>query len=82
MTILRYEVQRTEFFIILGHFLPFYAPNDVENQNFEKMKKTPTDIITLLMCTINNSPEIWRATDKICYHFGPFFVLVHAYLKK
>ena len=49
MTILRYEVQRTEFFIILGHFLPFYAPNDVENQNFEKMKKTPTDIITLLL---------------------------------
>ena len=35
----------TELFVILGHFLPFYPPNKPENQNFEKMKKTPGDII-------------------------------------
>ena len=36
---LRYWVLRTDFFIILGHFLPFYNP---KNQNFEKMKKKNT----------------------------------------
>ena len=34
-------------FVILDHFLPFYPPMDPENQNFEKMKKTPEDIIIL-----------------------------------
>ena len=29
-----------EFFVILGHFLPFYPPNKPKNLNFEKMKKT------------------------------------------
>ena len=25
--------------VIMGHFLPFYPPNNPENQNFEKMGK-------------------------------------------
>ena len=29
----------TEFLFIVGHFLPFYSPNDPKNQNCEKMKK-------------------------------------------
>ena len=29
----------TDFFVILNNFLPFYAPNNPENQNFEKMKR-------------------------------------------
>ena len=35
---LRYGVKRTEFFVILGYFLPFYhpPPNNPTNQNFEK----------------------------------------------
>ena len=37
----RYGVIQTEFFVILSIFLPFYPPNDPENQNFEKMKKMP-----------------------------------------
>ena len=37
----------------MGHFLPFYSPNSLKNQNFEKMKKTPWDIIILHMCTKN-----------------------------
>ena len=37
---LRYKVQRTKFFVILGHFLPFDPPNNPKNQNFEKMKKS------------------------------------------
>ena len=38
---LRYEVWQTEFFVILDHYLPFYPPNNLKNQNFEKLKKTP-----------------------------------------
>ena len=33
------ECEQTEFLVILGHFLYFYTPNNLENQNFEKMKK-------------------------------------------
>ena len=50
---LRYRVRKTVFFVILGHFLSFYPPNDNENQNFKKMKKIPADIILLQMCTLN-----------------------------
>ena len=52
---LRYKVQQTAFFVILDHFLPFYLPNNPENQNFEKMKNTLGDIINLHKCTINNN---------------------------
>ena len=50
---LRYEVRNTEFFVILGHFLPFYSPNNLKNQNFEKMKKESGYIILFHMYTIN-----------------------------
>ena len=43
---------------IFYHFRPFFAflpPNNSKNQNFEKMKKNPGDIIILQMCTINNN---------------------------
>ena len=38
------------FFVILGYFLPFYPappflPNSPEYGNFEKVKKTPGDIL-------------------------------------
>ena len=52
---LRYGAWQTEFFVILDHFLPFYPPNNPKNQNFEKMKKPPGDIITLHMYTINEN---------------------------
>ena len=42
-----------EFFVILDDFLPFYPPNNLENQNFEKMKKMPKYIIILYMRTLN-----------------------------
>ena len=31
---------RENFFVISDYFLPFYRPNNQENQNFEKMKKS------------------------------------------
>ena len=36
-------------------FLPFYPSNNLKNQNFEKLRKTPGDIIILHMCAINDS---------------------------
>ena len=36
---LRYGEQQTEFFVILGHFFPFYLTNNPKNQTFEKLKK-------------------------------------------
>ena len=52
---LRYGEQRTEFFVILDWFLHFYPLNNPKNQNFEKLKKAPGDIIILHMCTINDN---------------------------
>ena len=41
------------------HFRPLFAllppPNNLKNENFQKMKKTPTDITILHMCTINDN---------------------------
>ena len=53
------EHDRQNFFVILGYFLPLYLPNNPENQNFEKMKKTPEDIIILHMSTINQNHVIY-----------------------
>ena len=38
------ERDQQEFFVILDRFLPFYPPNDPQNQNFIKTKLTPGDI--------------------------------------
>ena len=43
----------TIFFVILDHLFAHLPLNNPENQNFEKVKKTPGDIIILHMCTIN-----------------------------
>ena len=56
---LRYGVRQTKLFVILDHFLPFHPTNNLENRNFEKMKKIPGDIIILRMCTINNNHMIY-----------------------
>ena len=72
----------TEFFVILGHFLPFYPTNNPKNQNFEKMKKTPGDIIILHTCIKNHDqcytiPEIWHMTDVIYIsYFRPFSAIL------
>ena len=68
----RYEVWLTDFFVILDRFLHFYSPNNLKNQNFQKMKKTTTkkqtkkktagDII-LHMCTINDNHVTYGSWD-------------------
>ena len=56
---LRYGALQTEFFVIMDCFLPFYDPMDPKNQNFEKMKKRPGDIIILYMFIINYSHTMY-----------------------
>ena len=50
-------------FVISDYFLPFYPPNNLENQNFEKLKKMPVDIIILHMCTINENHMMYVSWD-------------------
>ena len=52
--------------IVISHFGLFFAllpPNNPKNQNFEKMKKTPRDIIILHMCTINDNHMMYGSWD-------------------
>ena len=51
-------------FVILGHFLPFHPTNNPKKQNFEKMKKTPGDIIILHKCTKNHDHILYCSWDK------------------
>ena len=44
---LRCGACRIEFFVIFDNFMPFYSPSNLENKNFEKLNKTPGDIIIL-----------------------------------
>ena len=62
---LRYGARQREFFVILDCFLPFYPTMDPENQNFEKIKKTPENII-LQMCTINDSHMMHGSWEMKC----------------
>ena len=43
--------------------MPFYSPDDPENQNFEKMKKTPGYIIILHVCTLNGNHMMYGSRD-------------------
>ena len=58
MTIMMYVSWNTEHdrqnFFHFGQFA-LLPSNNPKNQNFEKKKKTPSDIIILHMCTINDS---------------------------
>ena len=54
---------RNTFFVILDYILPFYPPNKSKNQNFEKMKKTPKDIIILHICAINDNHIMYVTWD-------------------
>ena len=69
-----------QFFVILGHFWPFYSPMNTENQNFEKMEKAPDDII-LQMCTITEDHMMCGSWNMECTRqnflsFGLIFALL------
>ena len=49
-----------------GPLFVLLLPYGPENQNFEKMKKTPEDIIILQMCTINDSHMMYDSIYNSC----------------
>ena len=53
----------TVTFVILGYFLPFYPANNLKNQNCEKMKKKPGDIIILHLYTTNDNRMMYGSWD-------------------
>ena len=68
MWFLKYEVQQTEFFVILGNFLPFY----LLTTKFWKNEKTLGDIIILRMCTIHDNHMMYGSWDM--EHDGQYFL--------
>ena len=63
---LRYGVSQTNFFVILGHFLPFYHPSPLPPnlmilniKILKKMKKMPRDIVLLYIHVYHK----WRSYD-------------------
>ena len=66
-------------FVILDcFFLPFYLPNNLKNQNFEKLKKIPGDIIILHMWTKNDNQRKYGSWD--IEHDRQFFVILDHFL--
>ena len=73
--VLRYRARRTDFLVILDHFLPFYP-------FFENLKKSTGDIIILHKCTKNHDHMLYCSWDTVhdrcsCYFsfwaiFSPF----------
>ena len=47
------EIQSKTIFCHSGQFFPLYPFNNPQNQNFEKMKKAPGEVIILHICTKN-----------------------------
>ena len=73
---LRYEVHQTEFFVILGHFLPLYPPNSRKNENVKNEKKS-LEIslfyrsVPKLMIIGYTVLEIWQVTDvTVVFYYG------------
>ena len=58
-----WDIERTAFFVILDHFLRFYLLNNPKNQNFEKLKNVPGDIISLHMSTMNENHMMHDSWD-------------------
>ena len=59
---LRYGAWQIEFFVIWDLLFPFYALNNTKNQNLEKMKKLPGDII-LHRCNTNENHMMYGSWD-------------------
>ena len=50
----------------MGYFFPFTPLTTPENQNPNKMKKSPRDIIILHRCTKNHCHMLYRSWDIVC----------------
>ena len=78
---LRYKAQRTEFFVMLDCFLPFYPLTTRKIKILKNWKKcleilsfyTCVPQMTIIWCMV---PEILSATDRFFCRFGPFFAFL------
>ena len=77
---LRYGMQQTEFFAILGHFLPFYPTNN-QVKKLERRKRAPGDIILLHMRTINDNMmhDSWNLSHD-GQHFLSFWAIFYPFI--
>ena len=81
VSFLRYQVQQTKCFVILGHVLPFEPPNNPRNKNKKKKKTWRYYHFTVIY-------QQWRSfdvsflkyqgqpTDIVFCHFSTFFALL------
>ena len=61
--------QSGQAFFKFGPFLHFYPIFGPKYQNFQKMKKRPTDIIILHQCTKNHNHSICSSSDTLWTSF-------------
>ena len=57
------ECDGENFLLFWTIFLHFYPLTNSKNQNFEKMKKRPGDIVILHMCTTNDNHMMYGSWD-------------------
>ena len=53
-------------FCHFGQFFALLPSKNAKNQNFEKIEKTPTDIIILHKCTKNYDHVVYFSRDMAC----------------
>ena len=58
---LRQRVRQTNFFVLLGQFLPFYPSNKPENEKIEEMKNAYEAVIILYMRTKNHDHMVYTS---------------------
>ena len=72
-----YGVWQTEFFAISSQFLPFYPLNNLQNQNFERMKKH-LEISSLQECVKNHDHMLdcsWDMAHDRCNFYFSFWAI-------
>ena len=67
------ECDRQNFWSFWTIFCPFTLASNLKNQNFEKMKKEPGDIITLHKCTKNHDHMLHYSWDTTCDRCNFYF---------
>ena len=72
--LLRYGVWQTEFLSFWTIFC-LSPPKNLKNQNFEKMKKRPGDIIILLKCTENHDHTLYCSWYGMWQMYNCYFSL-------
>ena len=77
---LRQRVRQTNFFVLLGQFLPFYPSNKPENEKIEEMKNAYEAVIILYMCTKNHDHMVYTSWDMGATHnFLSFRVIFYPF---